>query len=237
LNVNSGCCRDIAEIAGFEALDVSRVKLKNAIKHDETEGQEMTRNNHAPKGSAIAVDPIKSKKALGTIAKLLFDKPRDHALFVVGIHSALRASDLLSLTVGGVKAILADPDDGDVVREIKTGNLRRISANKPVREAVERLLASRPYQDADLLFQGKRGRLTTSWLRRMVIGWCEAVNLPGHYGSHTLRKTWGYHMRVTCNVDIPTLMAVFGHATQKQTLDYLCIQPDEIRSVYAFELV
>lgn len=235
--MNSGCCRDIAGMAGFEALDDSRVKLKIAIKHDETEGQEMPRNNHAPKGSAIAVDPIKSKKALGTIAKLLFDKPRDHALFVVGIHSALRASDLLSLTVGGVKAILADPDDGDVVREIKTGNLRRISANKPVREAVERLLASRPYQDADLLFQGKRGRLTTSWLRRMVIGWCEAVNLPGHFGSHTLRKTWGYHMRVTYGVDIPTLMTIFNHATQRQTLDYLCIQPDEIRSVYAYELV
>ncbi|WP_428558518.1 MAG: tyrosine-type recombinase/integrase [Solidesulfovibrio sp. DCME] len=197
----------------------------------------MTRNNHAAKGAAIAVDPIKSKKALGTIARLLADKPRDQALFVLGIHSALRASDLLALTVGGIKSILADPDDGDVIREIKEGKLRRISANKPVRAAVERLLASRPYEDAELLFQGKRGPLTTSWLRRLVIGWCAAVNLPGHFGSHTLRKTWGYHMRVTCNVDIPTLMAVFGHATQRQTLDYLCIQPDEIRSVYAFELV
>jgi integrase len=210
---------------------------ENVLKDDEKGGQEMTRNNHAPKGAAIAVDPIKSKKALGTIAKLLSDRPRDYALFVVGIHSALRASDLLSLTVSGVKAILADPEDGDVVREIKTGNLRRISANNAVRAAVERLLASKEYQGSDLLFQGKRGPLTTSWLRRMVVSWCEAVNLPGHYGSHTLRKTWGYHMRVTYNVDIPTLMAVFGHATQRQTLDYLCIQPDEIREVYAFELV
>ena len=197
----------------------------------------MTRNNHAAKGSRIAVGPIKGKKDLATIAKLLADKPRDYALFVVGIHSALRASDLLALTVGGIKAILADPDDGDVVREIKTSNLRRISANKAVREAVERLLASRPCQDSELLFQGKRGRLTTSWLRRMVIGWCNAVNLTGHFGSHTLRKTWGYHMRVTHGVDIPTLMAVYGHATQRDTLNYLCIQPDEIRSVYAYELV
>ena len=235
--MNPGGWIEKPEIARFEALDVSRIMQEKALEDDEKEGQEMTRNNHAPKGSAIAVDPIKSKKALGTIAKLLFDKPRDHALFVVGIHSALRASDLLALTVGGIKAILADPDDGDVIREIKEGKLRRISANKPVRAAVERLLASRPYQDSDLLFQGKRGGLTTSWLRRMVIGWCVAVNLPGHYGSHTLRKTWGYHMRVTYNVDIPTLMAVFGHATQRQTLDYLCIQPDEIREVYAFELV
>lgn len=232
----SGCLENAAQ-ALSESLDVSRIMPEKSLKDDEKEGREMTRNNHAPKGSAIAVDPIKSKKALGTIAKLLYDKPRDHALFVIGIHSALRAGDLLALTVGGIKAILADPDDGDVVREKKTGNLRRICANKPVREAVEQLLASRTCQDSDLLFQGKRGPLTTSWLRRMVISWCEAVNLPGHYGSHTLRKTWGYHMRVTCGVDIPTLMAVYGHATQKQTLSYLCIQPDEIREVYAFELV
>jgi len=235
--VNSGGWIEKPEIARFEPLDVSRIMQEKALKDDETESQEMTRNNHAPKGSAIAVDPIKSKKALGTIAKLLFDRPRDHALFVVGIHSALRASDLLALTVGGVKAILADPDDGDVIREIKEHKLRRICANKPVRAAVERLLASRPYEDPDLLFQGKRGPLTTSWLRRMVIGWCSDVGLAGHYGSHTLRKTWGYHQRVTFGVDIPTLMAVFGHATQKQTLDYLCIQPDEIRSVYANELI
>ncbi|MHC1788973.1 tyrosine-type recombinase/integrase [Solidesulfovibrio sp.] len=207
------------------------------MKDDEKSGLRMTRNNHAAKGSRIAVGPIKGKKDLATIARLLAGRPRDHALFVVGIHTALRASDLLALTVGEVRAILADPDDGDVIREIKEHKLRRISANKAVREAVERLLASRPYQDADLLFQGKRGRLTTSWLRRMVIGWCEAVNLPGHFGSHTLRKTWGYHMRVTYGVDIPTLMTIFNHATQRQTLDYLCIQPDEIRSVYAYELV
>ncbi|WP_043600605.1 tyrosine-type recombinase/integrase [Solidesulfovibrio magneticus] len=206
-------------------------------KDDETKSRKKPPNNHAPKGSAIAVDPIKSPRALATIARLLADRPRDHALFVLGIHSALRAGDLLALTVGRVKAILADPDDGDVVRESKEHKLRRICANKAVRTAVERLLASRPWQDGDLLFQGKRGPLTTSWLRRMVIGWCEAVNLPGHYGSHTLRKTFGYQMRVNHNVDIPTLMAVYNHATQKQTLDYLCIQPDEIRSVYAIELV
>uniref|UniRef100_I2Q1F8 Site-specific recombinase XerC n=1 Tax=Desulfovibrio sp. U5L TaxID=596152 RepID=I2Q1F8_9BACT len=210
---------------------------RKSVKDDETEDWKQVRNNHAAKGSRIAVGPIKGKKDLATIARLLADRPRDHALFVVGIHTALRASDLLALTAGDVRAILADPDDGDVIREIKEHKLRRISANKAVREAVERLLASRPYQDAELLFQGKRGRLTTSWLRRMVIGWCEAINLRGHFGSHTLRKTWGYHMRVTCGVDIPTLMAVFGHATQKQTLDYLCIQPEEIRSVYAYELV
>jgi hypothetical protein len=66
----------------------------------------------------------------------------------------------------------------------------------------------------------------------MVKAWCKAIKLKGNYGSHTLRKTWGYHQRVTYQVDIPTLMVCFNHATQKQTLDYLCIQPEEITNVF-----
>ena len=53
---------------------------------------------------------------------------------------------------------------------------------------------------------------------------------------HTLRKTWGYHQRVTFGVDLPRLMVCFNHSTQRQTLDYLCIQPQEIKDVYENEL-
>jgi len=31
-------------------------------------------------------------------------------------------------------------------------------------------------------------------------------------------------------------MVAFNHSTQRQTLDYLCVQPDEIRSIYENEL-
>ena len=61
--------------------------------------------------------------------------------------------------------------------------------------------------------------------------WCAAIRLKGNYGAHSLRKTFGYHKR-HAGIDIPTLMECFNHATQKQTLDYLCIQPEEIKNVY-----
>ena len=191
--------------------------------------------NHPKAGSSIAVEPIKSVKAIATIKKLLADKPRDLALFVTGINTALRGSDLLSLAAGEVRAILADPD-GKARIEAKTGKKRRLMANKAVREALTRLLATRAFEDDERVFQGQRGPITKQYLWALVKGWCEEINLPGHYGAHTLRKTFGYHQRVTFGVDIPTLMAVFGHSTQRQTLTYLCIQPDEIRSVYDNEL-
>ena len=55
-------------------------------------------------------------------------------------------------------------------------------------------------------------------------------------GVIRLRKTWGYHQRVTFGVDLPRLMVCFNHSTQRQTLDYLCIQPEEIKDVYENEL-
>ena len=83
-----------------------------------------------------------------------------------------------------------------------------------------------------LLVQIKTAVLTVSTVNNMVKAWCKEINLKGNYGSHTLRKTFGYHQRVTFNTELPLLMACFNHSTQKQTLDYLCIQADEIKDVY-----
>lgn len=192
--------------------------------------------NHPKPGSLLTVEPIKSRRDIATIKRLLADHPRDSALFVIGINTALRAGELLSLTAGQARAIVAADQDGGLVRERKTGKCRRLLLNGAARTALARLLDSRNFADPDPLFSGQRGRLTPSYLCRLVKSWCAAINLPGHYGAHTLRKTWGYHQRVSFGVDIPTLMDVFGHASQRQTLTYLCIQPEEIRSVYANEL-
>jgi integrase len=192
--------------------------------------------NHPRAGSSIAMEPIKDLRAIAKIKARLAERPRDLALFVTGINTALRASDLLALTAGQVRAILADGEDGGLVRETKTGKRRRILLNGAARQELARLLDSRDYADEERIFQGQRGPMSASYLCRLIKGWCADVGLRGQYGSHSLRKTWGYHQRVTYGVDIPTLMEVLGHSTQRQTLTYLCIQPEEIRSVYANEL-
>ena len=87
------------------------------------------------------------------------------------------------------------------------------------------------------LFIGQRGNeLTVPYTNNLVKAWCRDVGLNGNYGSHSLRKTWGYQQRVQNNTPIPLLMEAFGHSTQKQTLEYLCIQADEIRELYDMEL-
>ena len=195
----------------------------------------MVRNpNHPQKGSRITVDPIKSIKDIKSIKKLLHDKPRDLCLFTLGINTNLRASDLLSITTGMVRDL--EPGDELVLKERKTGKHRRITLNKASTYSIQELLKSRPYQDDDPLYVGQRGCLTVPSVNRLVKGWCAAINLKGNFGSHTLRKTFGYHQRVTFGVSVPELMVVFNHSTQRQTLEYLCIQPEEVKSIYMNEI-
>jgi integrase len=190
--------------------------------------------NHPQKGSIIIVEPVKDFKDIKSIKRLLSDRPRDLCLFTIGINTNLRASDLLWLTAGQVRKLKAGNEL--VIKEKKTGKRRRITINKAVSASIQALLASREYNDNQELFQGQRGCLTVSSVNRLVKSWCKAINLKGNYGSHTLRKTFGYHQRVTFGRGIPELMTVFNHSSQKQTLDYLCVQPDEVRDLYLNEL-
>jgi len=192
--------------------------------------------NHPKKGSRTKMEPIRSLKDIKTIKKnILEDRPRDLTLFTVGINTNLRASDLLQIKAGMVRGL--KPMDEIEIKEKKTKKPRRITLNQACTEAIQRLLASRPYQDVEFLFSSQRGDvLTVPSVNRLIKGWCDQINLKGNYGSHTLRKTWGYHQRVTFGMGLPELMVCFNHSTQKQTLDYLCVQPEEIKSVYSNQL-
>jgi integrase len=200
-------------------------------------GGQMKNANRPAKDSIISVEPIKSVKDISTIKKSLGDNPRDFALFVVGINTAYRASELLALTVGQVRHLTSG--DTLTVREQKTGKKRDVTINKVAYDAIQKLLATIPdAEDSAALFQSRKGgkAITVSTLNNMVKDWCSWCNLSGNFGSHTLRKTMGYHHRITFGTDLPTLVKVFGHATQSQTLHYLCIQEDAVKDAFMREL-
>lgn len=189
--------------------------------------------NHPKRGDQIRVEPLKELEDIAFIKRSLKGKPRDYCLFVFGINTNLRASDLLRITVGQVRG--CKPGDELVLKEQKTGKLRRITLNRAVTDAVRLYLRSPQGQglgDDDKLFTGQRGPLTVPSVNRLVKQWCKDARIKGNFGSHTLRKTFGYHQRVQRNTSVPELMAMFNHSSQKQTLDYLCIQADEIKNAY-----
>ena len=197
----------------------------------------MRSNNRPQKGSTIKVEPIREPKDIRLIKKLLAERPRDLAIFTVGINTNLRASDLLQITVGQVRRLQSGEHFS--LKEKKTGKLKDVTVNKNVHEVVQGLLRTMlDAGDGEFLFQSRKGRqaLCVSYLNSLVKAWCREINLKGNYGSHTLRKTFGYIHRTVFNTDIPTLMQMFNHSTQKQTLAYLGIQPSEIKEAYLREI-
>ena len=99
--------------------------------------------NHPPPGSRIKVEPIRTKKAIKVIKSSLRTKPRDLCLFTLGINTAYRANELLSIRVGQVRHLQV----GDTLdlKQPKTCTYRMVTLNRPAVEAIRHYLTSDRY--------------------------------------------------------------------------------------------
>ena len=200
----------------------------------------MNNANHPKAGSSIKVEPIRKKVAIDRIKGNLLHRGayRDHCFFTLGINTAFRANELLSLTLGQVAYLRAG--DALSVKQSKNRKHRTVTLNRVAYQAVQDYLKHDSFlRDADddqPLFYSKKGWvLSVPTVSRMVKHWCQDAGLRGNYGSHTMRKTWGY-WQYKRGKPLPLLMEAFGHATQQQTLAYLCIQSQDVQEIYDLEL-
>lgn len=193
--------------------------------------------NHPKAGDVIKVEPIRTIDEVNAVREAIAENARNLAIFTLGVNVNLRASDLVKIRIGDVRWLKA----GDMLRsrEKKTKKLREITLNNKVIAALQAQMTELGSQPDDaFLFPSRKGGgpLTVPTLNNLVKEWCEQAGLKGNFGSHTLRKTFGYIHRTVFKTDIPTLMKMFNHATQRQTLEYLCIQEDELKTAYLKEI-
>lgn len=189
--------------------------------------------NHPCKGARIKVEPIRDLKAIAAIKANLAEQPRNLCLFTLGINTAYRAGELLSINVGMVSHLKAG--DRFDLKQSKTGAYRAVTLNRSSYSAIQNWLAYHPCPLPHIpLFISTRGikSLTVGTLNNLVKKWCDDVGLHGNYGSHSLRKSWGYQQRIITNAPLTLLMKAFGHSSETQTLGYLCIQSQEIEALY-----
>ena len=105
------------------------------------------------------VEPIRDPRKVAAIKKMLRgqDNPRDFLLFVFGINTALRISDLLALTVGDVLDKTSDIAQFVELREKKTNRATRVHLNESVREALKVYFEKSPTTDPQMpLFRSTR---------------------------------------------------------------------------------
>lgn len=200
----------------------------------------MSADNRPKKGDSILVDPIRGEEHIEKIRTLLANNPRDLCLFNFGINTGCRAGELLSLKISDVSELQC----GHLlkIKQSKNKQHRFIYPNHRCIEALDLWLAHHPDPSPDApLFRSTRLRrqsdrfeaLTVSSLTRLVKQWCREIGLNGNYGSHSLRKTFGYMQRTKYDVALSKLTKTFGHSSEMQTMRYIGIMPDEIQGIYA----
>ena len=192
--------------------------------------------NHPNRGRKTTVEPIRRIEDIKAIKKLLDNSPREHLLFTMGVNNGLRIGDLLQLKVKDVSGI--KPGEHIQVREQKTGKDNILVINRATYKALKSYLDhARPDPD-DPLFKSRKGDgpLCVSYVNRLVKSWCRQINLRGNYGTHTLRKTFGYVQRVHFGVGFELLCKRFNHGNPAVTMRYLGIEDKEVSGILMNEI-
>ncbi|MBC1235216.1 site-specific integrase [Listeria booriae] len=170
------------------------------------------------------VEPIRDRDTITEIKRyLLVKNQRDYILFFLGINVGLRISDLLRLKVKDIRG------NHIVIREQKTNKQKKILIPKEVKKALGMYVID--LEDQDYLFRSQKGinrPITRITAYRILKELQEKFGL-GNTGTHTLRKTFGYHFYIQFK-DVVALQKIFNHKDQKETLIYIGIQQDELDS-------
>lgn len=181
-----------------------------------------------------AVEPIRSLSKIKEIENYLRseESPRNYLLFVLGINFALRISDLLSLKVKDARKEDSAVRQSLYLRESKTGKEKKIVINEAARMALEYYFSVVDAKQEDWLFPSESFdcAINRAWAWKLIQRWVRKVGLEGHYGSHSLRKSFGYHARLQ-GVSIELLQHKFNHSSPEVARRYIGITEDEIASI------
>jgi len=175
------------------------------------------------------VEPIRSKKYVDALKKYLRGQNiRDYLLFVLGINSGLRISDLLKLTVKDVQG-----QERISIREQKTGKAKDFPLSENCKKAINEYLKITKITDG-YLFTSRKGNnkpITRIQAYRILSEAAKTIGITESIGTHTLRKTFGYHAYIN-GTDVTRIQKLLNHSSPSVTLAYIGITKEELDNVY-----
>lgn len=193
-----------------------------------------------------SVEPIREIKTIKNIRSILKSQStRNELLFILGINVGLRVSDILSLRVSDILKPNKTSKDHVVITEKKTGKTKKFYIGDIVKKVIDTYVKENPTLQMDsYVFISRKGEnlpITRQQAYRILNGAAEALGLverddlgiiiTGEIGTHTLRKTFGYHAFQN-GTSLELLMDIFNHSSKSQTLRYIGITEEQKKDVY-----
>jgi integrase len=178
--------------------------------------------------------PIRDKLQLHELASyyLKLGQIRNHALVVLGVHTALRISDLLRLRWDDVYDFnLKRFRERVSLAEKKTGKVKSFALNK---SAIAALVLYKPAaKPGGFLIVNPRTGNSISRVQayRIIRAASEALAFATHVSCHSLRKTFGY-LAWNSGVSPTVIMEIYNHSSYAVTRRYLGVTQDDKDMVY-----
>lgn len=168
------------------------------------------------------VEPIRKLSDIEKIKKKLKPHPRDLLLFAFGINTGLRISDILKLKVKDVKN-----KKHLTIIEQKTHKYKKILIMSELRNQIKKYTKDK--SNDTYLFKTRYTNQPISRVQayRIINDACKEANIKENVGTHTLRKTFGYHFYQQTK-DIALLQDILNHSSPKVTLRYIGLNQDII---------
>lgn len=168
------------------------------------------------------MQPIRSVEKLTQMKIVLRGySERDWFLLVMGINVGLRIGDLLKLHVRDVRNI-----SHIRIIEGKIKKRKKFPINAELREIINTY--TKGMRDSDPLFKSYRtmqniGRVQAYKILNKAAAEVGLIEI----GTHTLRKTFGYHFYKRYK-DVALLQEIFNHSAPSITMRYIGINQDII---------
>lgn len=170
------------------------------------------------------VEPIRDKAKVLAIAEYLKTEVDEKyfIMFMTGIYSGLRISDILKLRVKDVRGKTEIR-----IRETKTGKEKQFPVNSELGAALQKYCECR--RDNTFLIPSSKAdnkAVSREYAYKVIHNAGLHFGLD-NLGTHTMRKTFGYHFYQQTK-DIVLLMRIFNHHDQSKTLRYIGIEQSTI---------
>lgn len=176
------------------------------------------------------VQPIRDPVLIEQIEKYLKNKnERDYILFLLGIYTGLRISDILSLTVKDLRN-----KDFLKISERKTKrkkyNSRTIELNPVLKKALKHYLKDKP--NNQYVIKSRVGENNPISRERAYMILKDVANKfeIDSLGTHSMRKTLGFHIYQQ-KKDVVLVQKMLNHESPSHTLRYIGIEQDMVNSV------
>ena len=180
-------------------------------------------------------EPIRDKKQVRQLVEYYLNRGqiRNHVLVVLGIHSALRISDLLRLTWDDVYDFkLHRVRTSVTITEKKTKKSKTFALNRDAVRALT-LFAMQSARQGAFLIENPQTKKAISRIQayRIIRTATEALKFQNRVSCHSLRKTFGYHAWKS-GASPAVLMEIYNHSSLAVTRRYLGVTQDDKNAVY-----